>query len=192
MHVGCRLTAKYVEEGNSVETREKYIRRHGPLQGGCRNIPQDQTEGCPLTLQPTCRTAGPTQDRAWGMALMTLYAQQGPATCMCVTSSLEKSLPTFNVRRTSDLVRSPLNAFRSSTPVAPGVWVILAQRSSRFARRVTVCVCVIRPCTTTGGRSGMPFPQKTQTTRWWRFVTAKRDRSIEWSEGSPRRPEASQ
>lgn len=156
-------------------------------QRDCGDNPQDQTEVCCLTLQPPCRTTGRRQDRTWGVGLMTRCAQQGPATWMYSTFSLDRSLPTSNVRRTSDLVRSPMNAFRSSPPVAPGVWVILAPRSSRFARRITVCVCVIRPCTTTGGQSGMPFLQKTQTTRCWMFVTAERDRSIEGSEGSPRK-----
>ena len=112
-------------------------------QRDCGDNPQDQTEG----LSPN--TTGYVKDGRTeagpniGMGLMTLRAQQGPATWMYSTFNLERSLPTSNAHRTSDLVRSPMNAFRSSPPVAPGVWVILARRSSRFARRVTVCVYVI-------------------------------------------------
>ena len=144
--------------------------------------PQDQTEVCCLTLQPTCRTeAGPhlghgSDDplRSAGAGHMDVFHVQ-----------LGQILA--DVQRTPDICFGKESHERISIipPVAPGAWVILARRSSRFARRITVCVCVIRPCTTTGGRSGMPFLQKTQTTRCWMFVAAERDRSIEGSEGSP-------
>jgi hypothetical protein len=88
-----------VEGINSAETRDNYTRRHGPLPKRLWRYSSGPTGGsCSLTPQSTCRTAGPTQDRAWDMGLMTRCAQWGPATCMCVTSSAERSLPTSNAR----------------------------------------------------------------------------------------------
>ena len=55
MHMGCHLTKIYVGGINSAETAKDLPAGVDHSQRGCGQIPQDQTEACPLMHQSTCR-----------------------------------------------------------------------------------------------------------------------------------------
>ena len=48
MHMGCHLTKIYMGGINSAETAKDLLANMDHSQKGCGQIPQDQTEACPL------------------------------------------------------------------------------------------------------------------------------------------------